>query len=147
MFSKRFFVGWIVSAIVMFSLSYVWHGVILTDFQRISYPFSVFLIIAILVYLIIGFAISTAMVKINSERFKRKPIQRALIYSSALGVFLYLVAMVVGVSFMKNVSVPFILIDLSWQIIEQSFGGLVIGLAYYFIYEPQHDDHLLEEEI
>lgn len=147
MFSKRFFIGWILSAIVMFLLSYFWHGIVLTDFQRIPYPLPIFLVIAVIVYLAISVAISVAMVKIKSERFKRKPIQRALIYSSSIGVFLYLITMVIGVSFMKQTTLPFILIDLSWQILEQSAGGLIIGLAYYFIYEPSFDDHLLEEDI
>jgi hypothetical protein len=139
MLTRRFLIGWIISSILMFSASYFWHGVVLTDFSRLNYPKPIFLAISIVVYLVIGFALSLLVLRVKSERFKRKPIQKALIISSGSGVCFYLIALVVGVSFMKQVSLPFILIDLAWQTIEQSLGGLVIGLSYLLIYEPLVD--------
>src|SRR5687768_11411061 len=52
--NKRFFISWIGSSVVMFALSYLWHGILLNDFKILAntFPLSVFLTFAGIVYLI-----------------------------------------------------------------------------------------------
>lgn len=135
--SKRFFFSWISSSVVMFLLSYVWHGILLTDFSRLSYPKEIFFVFAAIVYLIMGFVVAKAIdVKILEKRFKRRPMLRGLIAGSVCGFFFFLIATVVGVSFSTGSTVENLLLDVSWQIVEQSLGGAVAGIAHIFIYDP-----------
>jgi hypothetical protein len=137
MMSKRFFISWIAASLVMFALSYVWHGVILTDFSRLSYSKHLFLFFAALVYLMIGFVSAKAIdAKTLEKQFKRKPVVRGMITGAALGIAFFLVATVVGVSFSTGSKLENMLLDVTWQIIEQTIGGVVVGLAHIFVYDP-----------
>lgn len=137
MLTKRFFISWIASSIVMFALSYVWHGIFLTDFSRLTYPKEVFLIIAVFVYLIIGFVMAKAIdVKMLDKHFKRKPIIRGAISGAAVGFTLFLVSTVVGVSFSTGSKLENLLLDVSWQTVEQCMGGVVVGVAHFFVFDP-----------
>lgn len=134
--SRRFFISWIASSTVMFLLSYVWHGILLTDFSRLSYPKEVFFVFAAIVYLIIGFVVAKAIdVKFLEVKFKRKPIMRGAISGAACGFFFFLIATVVGVSFSTGSKIENLLLDVSWQIVEQCLGGIVVGLAHIFVYD------------
>jgi H+/Cl- antiporter ClcA len=136
MLTKRFFISWIASSIVMFLLSYVWHGIFLTDFSRLSYPKEIFLIIACLVYLIIGFVVAKAIdVKFLEKYFKRKPIIKGAIAGAAIGFALFLISTVVGVSFSTGSKLENLLLDVSWQVIEQALGGAVVGIAHIFVFD------------
>ena len=136
MLTKRFFISWIASSIVMFALSYMWHGVFLTDFSRLTYPKEIFLIIAVFVYLIIGFVMAKAIdVKMLDKHFKRKPVIRGAISGAGLGFVLFLVSTVVGVSFSTGSKLENLVLDVSWQTVEQCIGGVVVGLAHFFIFD------------
>ena len=50
----RFFLSWILSAVSMFILFYLWHGVFLNDFKRIQFPLTWFVTFAAFSYLIIA---------------------------------------------------------------------------------------------
>jgi len=137
MISKRFFISCLASSLVMFILSYVWHGVVLTDFSRLSYSKHLFLFFAALVYLIIGFVVTKSIeFKILEKHFKRKPIIRGAISGAICGIAFFLIATVVGVSFSTGSKLENMLLDVTWQIIEQSIGGVVVGLTYIFVYDP-----------
>ena len=45
--------------------------------------------------------------------------------------FLYLIAFVLGVSFSSDSALEHVIVDITWQMIEQSFGGLLIGYLYH----------------
>ncbi len=121
----------------MFLLSYVWHGIFLTDFSRLSYPKELFLIFAVFVYLIIGFVVAKAIdVKFLQDHFKRKPVIKGLVAGAALGSVFFLVSTVVGVSFSTGSKLENLLLDVCWQVIEQSAGGAVVGLAHFFVFDP-----------
>ncbi|MDF2436424.1 MAG: hypothetical protein K0Q95_800 [Bacteroidota bacterium] len=144
MINKRFFISCVASSLVMFLLSYVWHGLVLTDFSRLSYSKHLFLFFAALVYIMIGFVVSKAIdIKILEKNFKRKPIVRGLISGAMCGVAFFLVATVVGVSFSTGSKLENMLLDVTWQTIEQSIGGVVVGLVHLFVYDPSA--HLEEE--
>jgi hypothetical protein len=121
----------------MFMLFYIWHGMFLTDFARLSYPKSVFLVFAVFVYLIIGFICAKAIdVKVLSKKFKRRPFVKGLISGGAVGVVIFVFSTVVGVSFSTGNKLDNLVLDASWQVIEQSLGGLVVGLGHFFIFDP-----------
>jgi H+/Cl- antiporter ClcA len=137
MISKRFFISCIASSLVMFLLSYVWHGVILTDFSRLSYSKHLFLFFAAIVYLIIGFVVTKSIdFKILEKNFKRKPVIRGAISGAICGVAFFLIATVVGVSFSTGSKLENMLLDVTWQTIEQMIGGVVVGLTHIFVYDP-----------
>ena len=136
MLTKRFFISWIASSIVMFALSYVWHGVILTDFSRLSYPKEIFLVFAVFVYLIIGFISAKAIdTKMLENKFKRKPLIKGLISGACLGFTLFVITYVIGVSFSTGSKIENLLLDGCWQTFEQGIGGVVVGLAHFFVFD------------
>ncbi len=137
MLTKRFFISWLVASAVMFMLSYVWHGIFLTDYSRLTYPKEVFLIIAAIVYLILGFVVAKAIdIHYLETHFKRKPILRGALSGAACGFLFFLIATVVGVSFSTSSKIENLLLDVIWQIIEQGIGGMAVGLAHIFVYDP-----------
>ena len=143
MFTKRFFISWLTASALMFFISYVWHGIFLTDYSRLSYPKEIFLIFAAFVYLIIGFVVSKAIdSKTLETHFKRKPILRGLISGSVCGLAFFLIATVIGVSFSTALNVKNLLLDVTWQMVEQAIGGIVVGIVHIFVFDPsaQYED-------
>lgn len=136
MLTKRFFISWIASSIVMFALSYAWHGIFLTDFSRLSYPKEIFLVFAAFVYLIIGFVVAKVIDARTLEKyFKRKPLVKGLVAGGIIGFALFMISTVVGISFSTGSKLENLLLDVSWQVIEQGMGGLVVGIAHFFVYD------------
>ena len=136
MLTKRFLISWIASSIVMFGISYIWHGIFLTDFSRLSYPKEIFLFFAVFVYLVIGFVSAKAIdIKLLESRFKRKPILKGLISGACLGFTLFVMTYVIGVSFSTGSKIENLLLDGIWQTIEQGVGGVVVGLAHFFVFD------------
>jgi H+/Cl- antiporter ClcA len=110
---------------------------VLTDFSRLSYSKHLFLFFAALVYLIIGFIVTKAIeFKFLEKKFKRRPVVRGILSGAICGIAFFLIATVVGVSFSTGSKIENLLLDVSWQIVEQSFGGLAVGICYMFIFDP-----------
>lgn len=142
---KRFFISWIVSSVTMFTASYVWHGIVLTDFSRLSYPKEIFLVVAAAVYFIIGLLLNKVFEIKQLDRFERSPLARGAAAGAMVGIFLFLIAMVMGVSFGGTRTLVNLMVDVCWQVVEQMLGGIAIGLVHFFVYEEQtfpadHDD-------
>lgn len=134
-YGKRFYLGWIFSSILMFLCSYLWHGVVLNDYSLINYPLGIYLVSAGVVYLVIGFLLNRIFVAEFIDRFSQKAIPRGLLSGVTLGVLVYMIALVVGVTFTKGLDPKYMVLDVVWQAIEQSVGGLVVGLVYQFVFE------------
>jgi hypothetical protein len=134
-YGKRFMLGWIFSSVLMFGLSYLWHGLVLNDYARITYPMGVYMVSAGIVYLVIGFLLSRIFIAEFLDRFTEKAIPRGLMAGGVLGVIVYMVALVVGVAFTPGLDMKYLLLDVAWQAIEQSVGGLIVGLVYIFVFE------------
>ncbi len=143
MLTKRFFISWIMSGIVMFSLSYLWHGIFLNDFSQLNYPKQVFFVIAILVYLIISMGIAIVYSHPKLDTMKKQPLQKGLVVGAAFGFALYMITLVIGVSFTRTMSLGNIMFDCGWQMIEQAVGGAVVGFASIFV----SSEHLFDSEI
>lgn len=130
MSAKRFFLSWIVSSIIMFSLSYAWHGYILNDFSRLNYPKGLFLILASFAYVVIGFIVVKVVdAKFYDHWFSSKII-KGIIKGGFCGVVFFLIAMVVGISLNTGTGIKNLILDVAWQAIEQGIGGGVVGIIY-----------------
>lgn len=127
----KFFASWILCSVSMFVLSYVWHAVILNDFIKLTYPADIFLTVSALVYLGIGFIITviTYLMKRLKDSFKY-----GIAAGAVIGIFIYAVAFVMGLSFNAMVDIKTIAFDLGWQVMEQGFGGLMCGWVYRTLY-------------
>lgn len=134
-YGKRFYLGWIFSSILMFACSYLWHGIVLNDYSLINYPLGIYLVSAAVVYLVIGFLLNRIFVAEFLDRFSQKAVPRGLLSGVTLGVIVYMIALVVGVTFTKGLDPKYMLLDVIWQAIEQSVGGLVVGLVYLLVFE------------
>lgn len=136
MFSKRLIISCIASSLAMFLLSYVWHGILLTDFSRLNYSKHLFLFFAAVVYMIIGFVVSKSIdARILEKYFKRRPVIRGAIAGAACGLAFFMIATVVGISFSTGPTLENMLLDITWQTIEQTVGGIVAGLTHVFVYD------------
>jgi len=136
---KKFFISWLACFVAMYGISYVWHGVVLNDFLKISYPKDIFLILAGFIYFGIAFGITflTYILKKIKDSFKY-----GIGISVAVGIFIYGIAFLFGLSFNAVVDPKLIVFDLGWQAFEQGFGGLICGWVYRMMFmRERHLSH------
>jgi len=131
-FTKKLFFAWITSAVVMFSLSYAWHGLLLNDFARITYQLNVFLLLMAITYFIIGLVLA---IMCSAIEVRKTPYYKGLMFGAFVGLFIYLIAFVFGVSFYSNPRMEHILLDFGWQMIEQSAGGMACCYVYVYFFQ------------
>ena len=115
----------------MYGVSYVWHGMVLNDFLKISYPKDVFLIIAAGVYF--GIALMITILTYALKKIKDS-FRYGIAVGAGLGIFIYAIAFLLGISFNAVVDPKMIAFDLAWQTFEQGFGGLLCGYTYRTLY-------------
>src|ERR1044071_1203875 len=93
----RFYISWILSAIVMFTLFYVWHGLFLNDFKRIQFPLSWFVVFAAFTYLILGAGIYFLYESRMLKRLRNLFI-RTLACGFIAGLVIFMMATIVNIS-------------------------------------------------
>ncbi len=128
----------------MFLLSWVWHGLALTDLQELKIPKPLYFSLAGLVYLILGLGMTMGIHHaIHSEwiSLKRAFPLSAMLVGGAVGFFVYLIIFVLGMSFAKS-GMMHVLVDVLWQMLEQGLGGLAVSLG--IIYD-MHKSYLESE--
>jgi len=135
-YSVRFFISWILAAVLMYVAFYVWHGVFLNDLNRITFSKALFLILAALVYLIISFVLYKTFESKLLSKYISSPMLKGVVSGFIFGFILFAVVTVLGISFTKNVNITYIMADCVWQIVEQIIGGVIIGLGKIIIFEP-----------
>lgn len=128
--NKKFFISWLVSSVYMYAVSYVWHGIVLNDLERLTYPKNMFLLLAAMVYLGLGLALTLAIHYIHINKPK---VFRGLFFGVAIGGFVYLIAFVFGISFHTQPKILHVAMDLTWQIIEQATGGLISAWVFRLV--------------
>jgi hypothetical protein len=122
------------SSVVMFGLSYLWHGVVLKDLDEMSIPLGVYLVLAALIYLVIGLCFTLVVHKaIEHEWISLKhgfPF-KCLLLGAAGGFLVYLLVFVLGFSYAAHGMVH-VVADVVWQMAEQGLGGLAVsgGIIY-----------------
>jgi hypothetical protein len=133
--ATRFYLSWITSAIVMFILFYLWHGVFLNDFKRIQFPLTWFVTFAAFTYLILGagiyFLFESRILKKMRNFFLRGALTGVI-----AGISLFMVATIVNISLTRQLSMKHLMMDCIWQISEQFVGAMVVVLYKIFIHEP-----------
>jgi hypothetical protein len=132
----RFFLSWIVSAVVMFILFYTWHGIFLNDFKRIQFPLSWFVTFAALTYLIFGAGMYMLFEARAMKRF-RNFFVRGIICGIIAGFSLFMIATIVNISLTRHLSVQHLMIDCIWQMTEQVVGAMVVVIFKIAIHEHQ----------
>ncbi|HRE73083.1 MAG TPA: hypothetical protein PK637_14325 [Flavobacteriales bacterium] len=122
---RRFLISWLLSSGLMIMLSLLWHGVILNDLRNLPFHGSFFLVLTGLAYLAIGFLLNVLILNIefNENHF----LKRALL-GGALGFFIYLIVLTLGISYHTR-GFEHLVIDFSWQMIEQAVGGMIVNLC------------------
>ena len=134
MSTKRFFLVWILVSILMFLLSYAWHGYVLNDFSRLNYPKVIFLVLSAFAYIIICFFfVNVVETNFYEKLFFHKQILKGVMKGVFCGVVFFLIGTVVGVSFNTGSGLKNLVLDLAWQMIEQGVGGGVVGLMYVLV--------------
>jgi hypothetical protein len=132
----RFFLSWIISAVVMFTLFYLWHGVFLNDFKRIQFPLTWFVTFAAFTYLILG----AGLFMLYESRLMRKVrnlFTRGVISGIIAGFALFMIATIVHISLTSQLSMKHLLVDCIWQMSEQVIGAMVVVALKLMIHEPQ----------
>lgn len=132
----RFYLSWLLSSLVMFTLFYVWHGMFLNDFKRIQFPLFWFQVFAAFTYLLFGVALFFIFESQLLKKIKNVFV-RGLVSGFVLGFTAFMVASIVNISLTRHLSVQHLMIDCVWQMVEQVIGALVIVLLKLFIHEPQ----------
>lgn len=125
---------WLLSTVVMLGMSFLWHGVVLMDLQELRVPLTLYTILAVLVYLVVGLGLTIFTHKaIEYEWISLKgpfPLMSFML-GAAAGFFVYLVIFVLGMSFAKP-GVVHIAVDILWQMFEQGLGGLMVSLGIIY---------------
>ena len=136
MMNVRFYVSWILSAGLMYLLFYFFHGVLTNDILKISIPKTAFLSVAAVVYLLLGFGLNVLLEAAFFKKEIKSAYTRAFIAGPVIGIFLYAVAMIVGVSFSAKFTTLNMLVDIGWQIFEQTVGTTIIACVKIVTFSP-----------
>ncbi|MFL5754332.1 MAG: hypothetical protein ACJ76F_13055 [Bacteroidia bacterium] len=140
MYTLRFFISWILGAVLMYSAFYFWHGIVLTDLSRITYSHSLFLVFAAITYLAISFVVYKVFNLKMWNKVSRNLFLKALLTGVSVGFLLFVVTTVLGISFSMRHSLTYMLTDCIWQVVEQSLGAVIMALAHLFIYVPDFSE-------
>ncbi len=119
LYSFRFYLSWIVAAVLMYVAFYFWHGIFLNDLNRITFSKGLFLGLAALVYLVISFVLYRTYESKILEKYISQPMLRGIASGFIIGFILFALVTVLGVSFSKNINMTYIMADCVWQIVEQ----------------------------
>lgn len=65
--------------------------------------------------------------------YEKSPLLRGALVGGISGACIYIMAVVVGVSYSASHSIEHILLDFSWQIVEQAIGGMIVGLVHFYV--------------
>ncbi|MCT4581913.1 MAG: hypothetical protein N4A35_10880 [Flavobacteriales bacterium] len=126
----RLITGAIIGASFMLLLFYIWHGVVLNDLSFLQYDQNIFIGLLSLVYLSIAFALSFVIAVYNPEQNR---FFKHLSIGVFMGFLIYLIVFVLGISF-NGGGIEHIVLDLSWQMLEQMLGSGVVSIYYLVSY-------------
>jgi len=134
LFRRHIIVPSLLAAAVMYLISWLWHGLALTDLEEISIPLTLYFSLAAVVYIILGlgmtFIVHTAILHEWISLKNGFPFTSMLI-GAAIGFCVYLVIFVLGMSFTKGGMVH-VIADVIWQMVEQGVGGLMVSLGIIY---------------
>lgn len=138
MFTKRVFICWIASTIVMIALYYIWHGLVTHDFEVYGNPTIRNFLLLLAAYLVVGLIMSKAIdLKILDRDFKHKPIGKGITIGIVSGFAFFIILTIKHST--SGISLPFShhMLNLAWQLFEQTVGGIVVGFCYIVFYDAE----------
>jgi len=122
----RLLIATVLSASIMFAISYYWHGVLLNDLSLISYDKTLFFGLLSILYLLVGGALSFVLMAYKPAEHRTL---KHLTISVVAGFVIYLIAFVLGVSF-QGEGIEHTVVNFTWQMLEQGVGGFSISIYY-----------------
>ena len=134
-FRRYIILPWLLSSVAMGALSYMWHGVMLSDLQELRIPLMLYHVLAGLVYLVLGLVITIGVHKAVQYEWislKRGFPFMASMLAAAVGFFVYLLIFVLGMSFASDHGMMHVVVDVLWQMFEQGVGGLAVSLGIIY---------------
>lgn len=139
----RFYLWSLVTLIcffIMLFLSFMVHGIILTDYLKTNANFSNldevdFYTIVVLLYFILA-AILTVIFKIFLKKSTRPVVHGAMV-GIAFGILVFTILKLSGLPLFKNNELGHNAFNLFWQLLEQGIGGMVIGYIYKILHNHQ----------
>jgi hypothetical protein len=120
----------------MYLLFYVFHGILTNDILKVSLPKTAFLTVAGVVYLILGFGLNVLLDATFFKKEVKSVFTRSLIAGPIVAIFLYAVAIIVGISFSAKFTFLNLMVDVGWQIVEQTVGTVVIAFIKVITFTP-----------
>lgn len=138
----RFFVSWIVAAVLMYLAFYAWHGIFLDELNRITYSKTLFFIFAAFSYLVISYLLFKIYELKLLKKFIGNLFLRGLVAGCIMAGVVFVITKVTGVGISNSITLKHLMLDAAWQTVEQCAGGLIMALGQAFIYDP-----VLEEEV
>lgn len=131
---RRILVPWIASTLVMYGLSFLWHGVALNDLSELKIPMGLYVALSAIVYVLIGLGITSGMHQAIHHQWigirQGFPL-KGLLFGAVIGFLVYLIAFIFGMSFADK-KVMHILVDVLWQMVEQGLGGVSVSLGIIY---------------
>ena len=120
----------ILTSAIMFGLSYFWHMYALNDIDRPSFDMTYYYIFAPILHVCITLFIALVIsLDLMNFLFSNK-ILGSFFAGAFIGVVIYLIQLIFGISFNKDTTIAYITIDLLWQIIHKGTGGVILKLLY-----------------
>ena len=129
MFKRRILLPWCISALTMYALSNLWHGVILNDLADLKVPIALYVGLSLLVYIIIALALTVAIQQALHHEWislKRGFPWTGMLIGSIAGFTVYLIAFIFGMSFTSH-KLMHVMVDVLWQMLEQGMGGMAVS--------------------
>ena len=131
---RRILAPWIASTVVMYGLSFLWHGIALNDLSELKIPMGLYVLLSVVVYVVIGLGSTFAMHQAIHHHWigirQGFPL-KGLLLGAVIGFLVYLLAFLFGMSFTDR-KVMHILVDVLWQMVEQGMGGLMVSLGIIY---------------
>ena len=128
--AKKFLLALVLSFIVMFVLSFVWHDALMGDYYKTNDPSikdEVHIPFVALGYYILALL----MVYIYPKGFKGgSPVGEGLRFGLFIGLLWLLPRSVVLYGVLEGSSGVLVIVDSVWHLVEQGIGGIIIGLVH-----------------
>lgn len=114
----------LIGTIVMFGSSFLWHGIILNDFDRLEISQFTFFAFLFLFYLCLSTCF-TFLFRHLTDKLQYTAVRITI--GVITGFLLYLFAYLMGVTFQAGGGMKHLVVDFGWQMMEQGVGAFVIG--------------------
>lgn len=134
LFRRRILFPWLLSALVMMGISYVWHGLVLTDMADLQMDLWLYFCLTGLAYLLVGLLLTSGVHFLLAREWitlKAAFPVKAMMAGAVSGVGVYVIMFAFGLSFAGH-GIQHVVVDLLWQVVEQGIGGLMVGLGIVY---------------